>query len=1079
MKTATKGFGVLVGMAVMACIALVGLGSGFGTRGEPVAWSSHIATEAAAGPQATLFLRFGVTDREPAEWDGKIDVSAGTIERLAPWRFMQDDAIDGASWRISTRRMPPQSAAERERGADAMPMGDNGLFVTLAGVDKPGAAAKISVTTKQGDFTFTLNDVPLGKRLKVLDGRAEVQRVPSSSKIISTPAEEDFPAAAVAPDGTVYVAYLAFTHGKGFAVRPTINEPPKEFAFLTEPTGGDQLWLARFTPGKDGAAGKWEQPIAVTQPGQDLYKPAVAVDGKGRVWVFWSSNLDSDGKGNGNWELMARSFADGEWSNPFRLTQDAGSDFAPAAATDSAGQVWVVWQAFRGMTSDILAVRQDGEQFGQPLVVSDASGNKWDPAIAASPSGTVAFAWDTYEQGDYDVHVRVWFDGKLGAMTPVAASERYEVRPSLVYDKAGRLWIAWEEAPEKWGKDFGAHEADGWPLYRRHSVNVHVLADGKLHRTKGDVTAALPSAFEGRPGRAAAAPAPAVQVAQAKKAAAKKNAAPRNAGAHDERQDNRPPTSMPRLTTDAAGRVWLAFRARTINTRATVGTIWHEFVSYYDGANWVPGTLVPSSDALLDNRPAWAAPPNGQLMLVSSTDGRHASIQGIAVAGATTAQEKATTKKAGQAKTKKAQAAAAAARGVDIVNYDLAVAWMPPMPSVPGPQPALEVVDAPKRREPADYVKSERDDVRRIRAFRTKIGDKTVRIVRGEFHRHTEISGDGGGDGTLQEMWRYGIDAAAMDWIGNGDHDNGNGREYTWWLIQKTTDIFTVDGSFTPLYTYERSVGYPDGHRNVAFERRGIRTLPRLAGGTGKAMDAEPAAPRPNTPDTQMLYAYLKQFGGICALHTSGTSMGTDWRDNDPAVEPFVEIYQGDRQNYEMPGAPRSNTEDWSIGGWRPLGFVSLALKKGYRLAFQASSDHVSTHMSYCNVFVEEPTREAIVRAMRQRRVYGATDNIIADFRSGDHFMGEEFEHAGPASFEIRLVGTGPFERVHIIRNNECVYSWQSAKSDVEIKWTDADPPKGTNYYYVRGEQEDGELVWVSPIWIRNGGGSVAAGGAN
>ena len=52
-----------------------------------------------------------------------------------------------------------------------------------------------------------------------------------------------------------------------------------------------------------------------------------------------------------------------------------------------------------------------------------------------------------------------------------------------------------------------------------------------------------------------------------------------------------------------------------------------------------------------------------------------------------------------------------------------------------------------------------------------------------------------------------------------------------------------------------------------------------------------------------MLYAYLKFFGGIVASHTSATNMGTDWRDNDPQMEPVVEIYQGDRQNYEMPDA--------------------------------------------------------------------------------------------------------------------------------------------------------------------------------
>ena len=90
-----------------------------------------------------------------------------------------------------------------------------------------------------------------------------------------------------------------------------------------------------------------------------------------------------------------------------------------------------------------------------------------------------------------------------------------------------------------------------------------------------------------------------------------------------------------------------------------------------------------------------------------------------------------------------------------------------------------------------------------------------------------------------------------------------------------------------------------------------------------------------------MLYAYLKQFNGISASHTSGTGMGTDWRDNDPNGEPVVEIYQGIRQNYEMADAPRANNEKDSIGGWRPKGYVNIALDKGYRLGFESSSDHI------------------------------------------------------------------------------------------------------------------------------------------
>ena len=68
----------------------------------------------------------------------------------------------------------------------------------------------------------------------------------------------------------------------------------------------------------------------------------------------------------------------------------------------------------------------------------------------------------------------------------------------------------------------------------------------------------------------------------------------------------------------------------------------------------------------------------------------------------------------------------------------------------------------------------------------------------------------------------------------------------------------------------------------------------------------------------------------------------TDWRDNDPQVEHLVEIYQGLRDTYEHPGAPRLKTLEPAPEGWKP-GHVWNALRKGYRLGFIASSDHFST----------------------------------------------------------------------------------------------------------------------------------------
>ncbi|MCX6637153.1 MAG: hypothetical protein NT090_19020, partial [Acidobacteria bacterium] len=170
------------------------------------------------------------------------------------------------------------------------------------------------------------------------------------------------------------------------------------------------------------------------------------------------------------------------------------------------------------------------------------------------------------------------------------------------------------------------------------------------------------------------------------------------------------------------------------------------------------------------------------------------------------------------------------------------------------------------------------------------------------------------------------------------------------------------------------------------------------------------------------------------------------------------------------PEAPRSNSEKDSIGGWRPLGFVSLDLQKGYRLGFQSSSDHVSTHMSYCNLWVREPTREAIMEAFKKRRVYGATDNILADVRSAGHLMGEEFSVGEPPTIEVRVEGTAPFARIHVIKDGRYVYTVEPGTKVVGFDWTDNAALRGkTSYYYVRGEQTDGELFWASPLWIKWG----------
>jgi len=348
----------LGGIALAAAVALSVWGRREIEADEPAA----VAGKPGALDPGVVCLRIqlGLKDQENTAWDGSLRVSPGRVLRLEPWRKGPQDKIEDAAWKLGTR--PAPRFMGREQRGKTFPPNENGLIVTLADVADDST---VSVSTKQGDFEFKLAETPFGKRLMRLEGAADVVRIPASCPLVEAATEDDYPSAAVAPDGAVWVAYTAFTHGKDFA-RPARfgDQEPQDLSIFDQPTGGDRVWAVRI------AGGKWSAPVPVTPGGEDLYKTAVAIDGQGRPWVFYS------GQREGNFDLFASVHSDGKWSAPQRLTRDPGPDINPVAATDKQGRVWVAWQGFRGGNANILALRSQGDGFGEEIVVSDEPGKQ-------------------------------------------------------------------------------------------------------------------------------------------------------------------------------------------------------------------------------------------------------------------------------------------------------------------------------------------------------------------------------------------------------------------------------------------------------------------------------------------------------------------------------------------------------------------------------------------------------------------------------------------------------------------------------------------------------------------------------
>ena len=898
--------------------------------------------------------------------------------------------------------------------------------ITVLATLKPEGDAVLEIDTPAGKAAISLQDVDFDKPKSYMDGKIDARRLPSATRIAAAPGDNDYPAAARGRDGAAWVAYVTYQRGG----EPDMEAAKKnEFASLVPSGNGDQIRLVKF----DGK--QWSAAMPVTEPLLDLWKPTVAVDGSGKVWVAWSQNSGD------NWDIYRRSYdpAANQWSPVERMTTEPGADINVVSATDAKGNVWWAWQGRREKHFQIFLLGQ--AQTGAPIAVTANAANHWDPAIAADSKGNVYVAWDSYENGNYDVFLRPFRGAEPQAVIPVATTSDYETRVSLAVDGQDRLWIGYEQGGANWGKDFGrmvpvatgqtspaqidaagavygagvgrpvnSGDGVGIPLYADRRVMVKCYADGRMQQPAVDPS----SAWE----LSAIFPA----FGPWRDVPADKSA---------ERNEMSRPKSFARMAVGGDGRVWLFFRHHPLPGGG--GEDWAEYVMSYDGQAWSKPRRLANSDNLLDNRPALVPCGADGVLAVYSSDYR--------LRGAFNGER----------------------NGSRPLKTDLYAALL----SMGGAVAAPQLAAAPAGAATVKPVHAqESQDIQRMRDFRVESAGKTYQLIRGEFHRHTEYSAHRDTDGSLEDMWRYSQDAADMDWMGNADHDNGMGHQYAWWIIQKTACIYHNPPWFVAPYTYERSVGYPNGHRNVIFARRGIRTLPR---GDLKSGDENSG-----TPDTKMLYAYLKQFGGICASHTSATGMGTDWRDNDPLVEPVVEIYQGDRNNYECEGVPRGYPVNAETVGlpqvWEkpfPKGYVWNALAKGYRFGFESSSDHISTHSSYGVALVDKPGRQALVDAFRARRCFAATDNILLVMKCAGHLMGEEFTLPGKPTLEIQAQGTGSITKLDIIRNNRYVYSASPNTATVDMRWTDFDPPtSAVNYYYVRIQQADTNLAWGSPVWI-------------
>jgi hypothetical protein len=778
-----------------------------------------------------------------------------------------------------------------------------------------------------------------------------------ATRISTHRGDSDYPSVCRAPDGAIWAVWQTYVHSEG----------------------RDLLYISKWQ------RNAWSDPVTVSHVSGDLFKPACAVDGEGKLWILWSQQVEKE------WNLWA-TFWDGfEWSRPEEIGRNIGPDWAPRIAASPAGETVVVWQGWNQNNFDIFLSRLVAEKWQQPEVVTHNPFSDWMPDVALSDNGIITVVWDTYRNGSYDVYFRQKVKNRWLEETAIAAGTRFEGYSRIASGRDGILWIAYEERNQEWGKDRGdnitAEENEINTLLGFSRVKVRCIKNGRLLKPI-QPPAQLPGQNEW-------------------------------GGDHS-----------PSIAVTEEGLVWLAFRRPEVAwqkmftfKRLIPTAVWKNYALYFDGNKWsdpISFEDLPSrGDSDLDIA---VLPGDGLIGVFHSDDSKYPDKSVI--------------------------------KGFPKFTDNQIYGHVLAAPEVKPVSPRLGVSVAGISNYLLAAAQKERRDVEQARRYVATSGKDQYRLFRGDLHRHTFISADGCSDAAIIDLFRYGMDAASLDFIAVTDHNQFSGidNDYVWWRTQKITDLFNIPPFFITLFGYERSINYPYGHRNVIEAERGFRALPHQG-------------VKELSGDTKKLYDHVRKTGGVAIPHTTGSDHGTDWSEHDPEIETVVEIYQGCRSSYEHEGAPRSDlpgSQQSLESGYRSEGFVCNAWKKGYLLGVIASSDHQSTHISVANIWSKEATRQGLIDAIRQRHTFASTDNIVVDFHCANAMQGDTLLIKGKPRFQAVIVGTAPIENITLFKNFENTWQTKSAR----FSWIDQSPAANRNIYYIRVMQTDGQMAWSSPIWL-------------
>jgi hypothetical protein len=333
------------------------------------------------------------------------------------------------------------------------------------------------------------------------------------------------------------------------------------------------------------------------------------------------------------------------------------------------------------------------------------------------------------------------------------------------------------------------------------------------------------------------------------------------------------------------------------------------------------------------------------------------------------------------------------------------------------------------------------------------------RLLFGDLHGHSNLSD---GTGTPEDYYRYARDVAALDVAALTDHDHWgipflDETPAHWSRIEAAAQRFHEPGRFVTLLGYEWT-SWIYGHRHVLH----FADAAPLRSSVDERFDTPPE-----------LWAALAGAPALTfAHHSAGAPVATDWSiAPDPVLEPVTEIVSvhGSSEGFDSPEPVRGMIDGNTVRD---------ALARGYRLGLIGSGDSHDGHPGLAQlaaagssglaaIYAAEPTREAVLEALRARRVYATNGpRIVLEATLDGAPMGASLPAGAGKTLVVRVAAPGPLEAVELVTPAGVVASTPAdGQRSLGFEATAPELAPGS-WLYLRVRQSDGGAAWSSPFFF-------------